>query len=128
MIRHVPLADLNNRHLVAIANNLLSQPKPVRQDTDDIIQALAEGQLQLYEFDFGIVLLGKRDDRLVLEGLYAENLLKIAEALAADLKRLAADWQCDTIETMVFDPRLASVIEKLGGRVESRVMILEVES
>jgi hypothetical protein len=81
----------------------------------------------LFEFPGGSMLVEKIDNRLHLTAFSSDAALKNAAPLLEDVKRLAADWQCDTIETTVFDPRLASVICKLGGRVESQTVILSAE-
>jgi hypothetical protein len=127
MLRFVDSADFQQRHLVGLANSLLAAPADTRYDVDYIIEALTRGTMRLFDWPNGLVLVSKRGQRLVLEGLWATRLLKDAITLADDLKRLAADWQCDTIETTCFDKRLARVIEKLGGRVESRTLTLAVE-
>lgn len=129
MIRYVSFEDVNERHVVHLANSLLGAPTDQRPDTEDLLRGIQTGSMRLFDWDDGVVLVSQRDGRLLMLSFSCAEgqLFKTAEPLAADLKKLAADWQCDTIETTCFDPRLASVIEKLGGRVESLTLTLAVE-
>jgi hypothetical protein len=127
MLQFVPPESFAQRHLIGLARSLLAAPADTRYDVDFIIEAVTRGTMRLFDWPNGLVLVSKRGQRLVLEGLHATQLLKDAVPLTDDLKRLAADWQCDTIETTCFDKRLTCVIEKLGGRVESRTLTLAVE-
>jgi hypothetical protein len=46
--------------------------------------------------------------------------------LADVLRKLAADWLCDKVQTTVFDKRLADAIVSIGGAIESYDLVLEV--
>jgi len=127
MITHVPFEHLNDRHTNMLARSMHAAPAEEQPDADCFIRAVMLGTMRLFEFPGGMVLCGKRDNRLVLYALVSEHLLADAIPLTADMKRLAADWECDTIETTIFDRRLASVIEKLGGRIESVTLVMPVE-
>lgn len=127
MIRYVAFEDIDQRHIVGLANSLLAAPADNRVEPDDFVRAIMLGTMRLFEWDGGLILIGARDNRMMIWALCTTHLPRDAAQLAEDLKRLATDWQCDTIETTVFDPRLTCVIEKLGGRVESITLTLAVE-
>lgn len=127
MIRYIPFEDVTPQHLLWLAQSLISAPESQRPDAETFSRAIFLGTMRLFGWDTGCVLVGQRDSRLILYAFGCDKLAGIPAPLTADLKRLAADWQCDTIETTCFDPRLASVIQKLGGRVESQVLTLAVE-
>ena len=125
MIRFVPFSELQAWHLKKIAESLLVAPEAVRHSERDFVQRLAGGELQLYEYDEGIVVLHKEGSRLVLDAIACSKLGE-AWKLVDDLRRLAAEWVCDTIFTTAFDKRLMTGIVKLGGSVESYDMVLTV--
>lgn len=131
MIRYVDWNDLVQEHLVSIANSMLAAPCDMRLPVGEILTNLRKGIFRCFSFgDGGLIVVSKgtADDgstRLMIE-CFAGDIWKRAD-LAADLKRLAADWECDTIETLVFDPRLARAIERVGGRVKSYLVTLAVE-
>jgi hypothetical protein len=116
------------RHLVWLANSLLAQPAAVRYDTDWLMEQLRLGNFQLYEWDRGCMLLSRRLPRLLLEAFCTEPGISRDEcrSLLADVTRLAADWECDAIETNSYDTRFANVIKHLGGSVESQTLVMEV--
>lgn len=123
MIRWVPFKEINAWHLRQIATSLLVAPEPVRPDERDFIQQLAAGSMRLFEFDNGIIVVHTENGRLVVDAMSCSIWQR--KALADDLRRLAADWLCDTIQTTVFDRRLADGIVKVGGRIESYDLILD---
>jgi len=127
MMRHVPFNTLGLTHLEAIAHSLLAAPEEVRPD--DILKNAQLGATQFYEWDCGLIGCSKRGNRLVLDvfSCLPGISMEACRSLATDLKKLAADWLCDTIETTVFDPHFASVIQHLGGRVEQWVLTMPVE-
>lgn len=131
----VPLDELTGWHTRGLAASMLQAPADERDSPRELLLAIKQGRSWLYEFDGGLVLCSKRENILLLDALWCEEPVKgIRESaqryskLGTMLKQLAAEFKCDKIKTIVFDPRLACVIEHLGGYVESRVMTLPVES
>lgn len=127
MIKYVDFEDLDEKHLDWIAESVLAQPEDIRANSSDFLRAIKDEKMRMFDWDDGCLLVGVTRNRLILYAFCCHALLKQAEQLAEDLKRLAADWECDTIETTCFDTRLTSVIKKLGGRVESTTLVLPVE-
>lgn len=126
MIRHVPFEDVGERHLEWIVASCVAAPEAVRPSASDFLRALMLETMRLFEWDDGCVILGAREGRLVIWA-FGCNKLTAPRTLREDLRRLATDWECDTIETTVFDTRLASAITKLGARVESITLTLGVD-
>lgn len=126
MISWVPFQQINRWHLERIAESLHAAPAEIRFEADDVMKKLATGVLRLFEFDGGILLVRQDGKRLMLDGISCTKLSKVWKLVPA-VRRLAADWLCDTIVTTVFDERLARAINKLGGRVEAYDLILPVE-
>lgn len=124
MIRWVPFDDINAWHLKEIAKCLCAQPSEVRLAQTDVIDSLEKACSRLFEFDGGLFIVRQDCGRLVIDIMTASIWKR--EELAHDLKRLAADWLCDTVKTTVFDRRLADAIVKIGGRIESYDLVLEV--
>lgn len=129
MLTHVPLQDIQERHLEGLLLALQIVPDDVRLEAKHFLGAIAAGTMRLFEWRDGMVIISERDNRLVLETFCCEPgiSMELVRSLTADLAQIAADWKCDTIETTVFNPHLASVIQKLGGRVESTTLTLAVE-
>lgn len=124
MIRWVPFEQIGLRQLTEIAKALLAQPEHCRLDKADIIDKLEAGVWRLFEWDDGLFIVHQEDSQLVIDAMTASIWHR--GLLADDLKRLAADWLCDTVKTTVFDKRLADAIVKIGGRIESYDVILPV--
>lgn len=125
MLTYVPFDELTGEHLRYIAEGIQPLPEAIRPSAQDIMGDLQTGHLTAFEFPGGLIVVKTYCKRLDVRAFSGPVFLRAD--LAADLKRLAADWECDTIETMVYDPRLASAIEKVGGHVESWTVTLAVK-
>ena len=126
MLSYVPIDAIRGRHLHALAESLNACPAAVRPSAKEMIEDLHANRTMLFETEEGIVVLSKQDNRLCIDA--ATTTAWRCNKLAADLKRLAAEWQCDTIETTVFDSRLAAAILRVGAQVESTTLVLAVGS
>jgi hypothetical protein len=133
-MRHIPFDQIAERELRLLARSVLEAPADERDSPQEMLSLIKSGVSHLFTIDDGIVLCRKVDKTLMLDALCCEtSTLGFAEAarrysgLAEDLQKLAAEWECDKIKTVVYTDRLASVIQHLGGRVESRTMTLAVE-
>lgn len=135
MMRFVHFLAIERRHLMALAKSVLQAPPEERDSPQEMLSLINVGASQLYESDDATVLVRKNGSTLMLDALSCDfPVMGIADAaarysgLAQDLQKLAAEQECDKIKTTVFDPRLSSVIQHLGGRVESWTLTLPVES
>lgn len=128
MLMHVPFIEIGERHLEGIAKCLELRPPSEQTWGTLVLMELHAGTMHLFDWTTGFIVAAKRSTRLTMEAFCAPEIsMEECRNLVSDLKRLAADWQCDTIETMVYDSRLTSVIHHLGGEIESWVMVLPVE-
>lgn len=127
MLIYVPFEDIGPKQIERLAKSLLAAPAESRPTPGEYITSIRDGTRTLFEWDKGIALVGQRGQRLVLYACQCDDLLHEVLPFVEDLKKIAAEWECHTIETIVFDPRLASVIRKLGGALESQLMTLPVE-
>jgi hypothetical protein len=127
MIRFVPFEDLDEKHLDWIAESVLAAPEAVRVESADFLRAIKMETMRLFDWDDGCVLVGIVDKRLIIYGFCCHNLIKRLPDLVADLKRLAADWQCDAIETNCFSRVMTSAMKRVGAVVESTTLVLTVE-
>lgn len=128
MLDLVPFERLGDRHIERIVASLRSAPAEKQIDGIALLHSIQRGYLAVYEWETGLIVLGVDGKRLSLEVLSCDHLLQDVIPLVADLRQIAADRGCDMIETIVFDTRLGTVIQKLGGRVESMTLTLAVES
>ncbi len=129
MIRYVPFEDLTQEHLDAIAASLLAAPEWHRPEPADILRSLREEVMRAFFVADSFVIVSvqstEHEKRLRIESFSGKAFKR--RALADFLRRLAADWECDAIETFVFDPRLACAIERIGGRVEAWTLRLDLK-
>lgn len=128
MLTFVPWEDVDQRHIVWLANSLLAAPIDERPESADFLRAVMTGTMRLFEFPQGCIFVSASDGILMLQAFCTDPgiSMEACRNLRADLFRLAADWQCHTIKTICFDTRFASVIKHLGGQVQSQTLILEV--
>lgn len=124
MITWVPFAAIEVRHLERVAESLLAAPADVRHSAADVMERLATGEWHLVEWENGLFIVHKEDNRLVIDATSCSVFQR--KELAQALKRLAAGWLCDTIQTTVFDSRLADAIVNIGGQIESYDLVLRV--
>lgn len=124
MIRWIPPSLINQRHLQAIASSLHVCPEDARHDPVEFAQGLNAGHYRLFEYEHGIFVVHRENNRLVIDAMEASIWNR--NSLALVIKQLAADWLCDKVQTTVFDKRLADAIVSIGGVVESYDLVLDV--
>lgn len=132
MLKFVPFDEIDSTHIRAIAESMTVCPEFHRPLADDVMADLKAGRAKLFAFEDGLMILSVEqhnvsgERRLLIDAWSGDgSIFRRAEA-ASDLRRIAADWQCDVIETLVFDLRLASAICSIGGHVESICVTLPV--
>jgi hypothetical protein len=124
MIRWVPFSLINQRHLEAVAKSLLAAPADIRLEVEDLVLGLKNGYYRMFEWDKGLIIVHRFENRLVIDALTFSIFQR--RQLATVLQKLAADWLCDKVQTTAFDKRVADAIVGIGGKVESYDLVLEV--
>jgi hypothetical protein len=126
MLKWVPAVYIEDRHLRMIAASLHAAPEHERMELRPLVNSLQTGTYKLFEWDDGCLIVAIVGKRLMIHGFCCFNLVKQLPALFEAMNRLAADWQCDTIETTCFDSRLTSAMKRLGAQVVSTTLALSV--
>lgn len=117
---HVPAKLLSHSWLAKLAG-LAHRPM------DDLSRGLVSSAYQLYRVGTVYVLVAVYGDRL--EALAIVQTGKpgaYMRDLATHLIALARDWGCALVETSTEDPRIVKLLQRLGSKVESWTLILEV--
>lgn len=102
-----------------------AKPEHERRGMDELAERI-KGWM-LFEFDRpegGLLAVEKIGRRLVLHAFSAPRFGWSFRRAVQDLRRLAADLECDAVETMVWDRRLARAMQKVGVRAEAVQMVL----
>ena len=104
-----------------------------RLSSADIIRWVADGELHLFRLRHGqgVVLV---EVRLAASGKKRLGIVRAAGAgmgwtfakIAELLQHTAKEWGCEAVETMVYSPRLAKAMQKIGAKPEAVNMVLEV--
>ena len=128
----VPPASIDAKHLEALAASLAKAPEFERLDGREVVRKLYGGNAHLFAFKGGLIVVEVRtgadgSKRLSILGFAGKAAVWRLGELVAGLRKLAADWACDMIETCVYDLRLARAIERVGGSVESVNLMLRLE-
>lgn len=127
MFKRIPFDEIEDRHVAWLAASLLAAPEDDRPEASDLLRSVMLDHSGLFEFDGGVVLVTKIDNRLRVDGFGCDTIRGVPKMLTQHLRELAAANECDTIVTFCYDRRLASVIKHLGGCVESVTLVLPVE-
>jgi len=129
MIQYIPFEDLTPEHLECIAASLLAAPAWHRPEGADILRSIKNEVSRVFEVDECLLVLSTPESdgikRLRIDAFSGKAFRR--GKLVDFLRRLAADWECDAIETFTFDPRLACAIEKVGGRVEAWSLVVDLK-
>lgn len=129
MLKWVKPSTMSLQEVMWLAKSLEAAPGYERRDLEEFLTSVYLGEIKVFHVGLGLIAAkvshgadGSR--RLTVMAFAGKPHLREA---VAGMKRLAADWECDTIETCVYDQRLAHAILKAsGGKVESLNLALEV--
>jgi len=127
MLLWIPPSMFTEQCLRLLARSTLAAPDAVGEPAHDILARLHEGKAQAFCWKDGLLVLEAHTPRLRIVAWAGDNSIFLRRELAEDLKKIAAEWRCDTIETTVFCPRLARAIARIGGEIESWTVTLSVE-
>jgi hypothetical protein len=130
MLEYIAPGEMKVEDFLLLEQSFLAAPETDRPSRAEIASAIMSGRSKIFRTaGLGIVMVrllrSATSRRLLIEAICMPQGGFI-KAWAADLKRLARDWSCDTIETTSFDPRLTRAIKHCGAQVEAVVLTLEV--
>jgi hypothetical protein len=129
MLTFVPPTMLSGKDLLLLSNSLLRAA--VWEPADEFMRKLHAGEAKAFRFPGGLLILESHKHpettRLLITAFAGNAAIWKRCGLARELRLIAAEWKCDTIETTCFDARLAAAIVKIGGKVESVTVTLSVE-
>lgn len=126
MLTWVPAVYITRKHLKMLAESIHAAPEGARMDEHQLVLDLQTGKYRLFEWVDGCLVVAKVGSRLLLMHFCCHNLVKRLPSLVSEVQGIAADWECDKIETMCFDRRLTSAMQRLGAEVESTTLVLDV--
>jgi hypothetical protein len=133
MLTWLPPHALTRDHLVQLAESLNAAPAFELRDGMLLLSAIHHSLAHAFVLPGdGLMVLEPKvgvdgSRRLSIVAYSGTGAIFLRKGLVDDLRKVALEWGCDTIETMCYDPRLARAIEKVGGHVESICLTLGVE-
>lgn len=133
MLTWIPPYSLTKDHLVQLAESLNAAPAFEMRSGIELLHAIHHSLAHAFALPSeGLMVLEPKlgtdgSKRLSIVAFSGDGAIFLRKGLVDDLRKVALEWGCDTIETMCYDPRLARAIEKVGGHVESICLTLGVE-
>lgn len=127
MLRFVPHLALQEEHLAWLVLAERAKPEHERRTVEELEQAVKGWLLfELVRPEGGLVAVEKVGSRLLLHAFVAPAFGASFRRAVQVLRQLAADLECDAVETLVWDRRLARAMQKVGVRAEAVQMVLRV--
>jgi hypothetical protein len=130
MIEYVPQRALTKDQADAIMRGFDAVPADMRPTRALVAARIRSGEWKVFSCPTGVVVVGIVDYQtirrlqLVTTCIEKGSMAVTARGLIKDLQRLAADWRCDAVETLCFNPRLAQAIMLHGGEFEAVAVTL----
>jgi len=126
---YIPPLQVTSEQLDMLEESYKAAPVWDRWTRLEIAEALLSGRCTLFDLGGkGIMMCSVRESNghrvLNMEAACAKG--RFVRSWLQDMKRLAADWACDAIQTTAFDSRLARAIVLSGAQVEATVLMLQV--
>jgi len=124
---HPALLTEDQRELLLMA--VAPVPEWERPTLEEMLMLLEEQSWMAFATDGeGVILLERRETargrRLSVVGFACRRFGPNMRGITDGLRKIAADWECDMIETVCYNRRLAVAIQKMGGALESLTMTL----
>lgn len=129
MLTYVPPLALRDQHVEWLLASERAKPVHEQRSAAELVELVNSQQMLVFELrrkGGGIVAVGKVGRRLVLHALTAPGFGWSFRAAVKLLKKLASDLECDAVETMVWDRRLARAMQRVGVQPEAVQMVLKV--
>jgi len=114
-------------HMLMEVNKLASDFE--RPNLLALAKQINTGSAVMFEIPHGIVVVeileSNGERRLNMMSFYCSKFGAHGRGITEDLQRLARDWNCARVTTVIWDKRLARQLEKLGCKTEYTSLILE---
>jgi hypothetical protein len=123
MLRWLPPQQLSDSEF----NSLVRGAAPGGWTELDVAEKLLSGNWQAYGWDGGTLAVCKQGNRMLVTSFTASRFHGYLQAMRDVVDRLATDFMCDTVETTVFDERMAKAMMRMRGQVESWTLTWQVE-
>lgn len=129
-MKFVPYNQLTPQDIYAIEVSLNQAPIFERESIEDVLTEIRDQDIHTFYVPGGIVGLSRLDNddqsRLSIRFFTCDNFGARIRGIITGLRVIATAWECDKIETRVYNPGLMQMIMKLGGTAESVNLTLEV--
>lgn len=133
MLQYVQPEELNDVDKHALVSSLAAASPWHRIDLELIWGELQAGLLHAYRYQDAFIavqrLHSNGETRLSIMALHDPSGLfgTHVRGLTSAIRQLAADWECDKIETTCYSLHLAEVIKAMGARVECVTMVIDLK-
>lgn len=134
MLEYIQPEDLGDVERDALLASLSAASPWYREDPELLWGELQAGLLHAFRYKDAFVALQRLhsngETRLSVRALHdpSGHFGTSIRGLTADFRRLAAEWECDKIETTCYSPHLAEVVKAMGARVECVTMVIDLET
>lgn len=132
MLVYIAPLDITDEHMRLLAQSLNAAVAFDRISSWAVMDKILKSTAIMFSFGDGIIVIEKRigadnTARLSIIAIAGEDFGLKIKGIIKDLKTIAAEWACDKIETMCYNPRLVAAIVKTGSKIESYNLVLEVD-
>jgi hypothetical protein len=132
MLVYIAPLDITDEHMRLLTQSLNAAVAFDRISSGVVMDKILKSTAIMFSFGDGIIVIEKRvgadsTSRLSIIAIAGEDFGLKIKSIIKDLKAIAAEWACDKIETMCYNPRLVAAIVKTGSKIESYNLVLEVD-
>ena len=132
MLVYIAPMDITDTHVALLAQSLDAAVEFDRISVEAVMDKLLRSTALMFSFGAGVIVIEKRigadnTTRLSIVAIAGDDFGLKIKGIIKDLKAIAAEWTCDKIETMCYNPRLVAAIVKTGSKIESYNLVLEVD-
>lgn len=133
MLEFVQPEDLNEADQIALVTSLSAATPWHREDPEIIWGELRAGLIAAFRYKNAFIavkrLYQEGETRLSLVAVHdpSGHFGRTVRGFTADLRRLAAEWECDKIETTCYSADVAKVVRAMGAHVESVTMVIDLK-
>lgn len=132
MLVYIAPLDITDEHMRLLSRSLNAAVAFDRISSEAVMDKILKSTAIMFSFGDGIIVIEKRigadnTSRLSIIAIAGKDFGLRIKGIIKDLKAIAAEWACDKIETMCYNPRLVAAIVKTGSKIESYNLVLEVD-